>query len=94
MKQLFYTLLFLLLPALTINAQQRNKKLIIQVTSVEGDHLNGQSLTLMQTDYQVSYGSLALNADGQCSLNVYAGNHALTLERSGFNPVATTLRWE
>ena len=88
MKQLFYTLLFLLLPALTINAQQRNKKLIIQVTSVEGDHLNGQSLTLMQTDYQVSYGSLALNADGQCSLNVYAGNHALTLERSGFNPVA------
>ena len=88
MKQLFYTILFLLLPALTINAQQRNKKLTIQVTSVEGDYLNGQSLTLMQTDYQVSYGTLTLNADGQCSLNVYAGNHTLTIDRKGFNPVA------
>ena len=65
--------------------QQRNKQLTIQVTSVDGDNLDGQPLTLMQADYAVSYGALTLNADGQCSLKVYGGNHSLTIDRPGFN---------
>ena len=82
-----FTLLFLVL-GLTAGAQSRNKQLTIQVTSVDGDNLQDQSITLTQTDFEVSYGSLKLNADGQCTLKVYEGNHLLELKRDGFNPVS------
>ena len=68
-----------------LSAQQRNKQLSIQVTSVENDDLAGQPLTLIQTDYEVSYGQLKLDADGRCSLKVYAGAHHLTIDREGFD---------
>ena len=88
MKQFLpFSLLFLLL-ALTANAQERNTRLTIQVTSVEGDNLRGQSVTLTQTDFEVSYGSLTLDAEGKCSLNIYPGNHHLALNRAGFVPVS------
>ena len=67
-----------------VSAQQRNKQLTIEVTSVENDDLAGQTLTLMQTDYEVSYGHLELDAGGRCSLKVYAGHHRLTIDREGF----------
>ena len=57
------------------------------MTSVEGDNLEGQPITLIQTDYQVSYGTLKLDADGSASVKVYAGNHQLTIDRDGFEPV-------
>ncbi len=38
----------------------------------------------MQTDYQVSYGSLSLDAAGQCAVKVYPGHHLLSIEREGF----------
>ena len=88
MKHFLPLTLLLLVLGLTANAQERNKKLTIQVTSVEGDNLKGQILTLTQTDYQLSYGSLKLDADGKCTLNVYAGNHLLELNRGGFNAVS------
>lgn len=88
MKQFLpFSLIFLLL-ALTANAQERNTRLTIQVTSVEGDNLKGQSLTLIQTDYEVSYGSLTLDAEGKCALNIYPGNHHLALNRAGFVPAS------
>ena len=68
-----------------ISAQQRNKQLVIEVTSVENDELAGQPLILMQTDYEVSYGQLELDADGRCKLKVYAGRHRLTIDREGFD---------
>jgi len=68
--------------------QSRDKQLTVRVSSVEGDNLEGQKITLTQTDYQVSYGTLVLGADGTCSLKVYAGNHQLGIERDGFNPVS------
>ena len=68
-----------------VSAQQRNKQLTIEVTSVENDDLAGQSLTLTQTDYEVSYGQLQLDAEGRCSLKVYAGRHRLTIDREGFD---------
>ena len=49
-KYLPFSLLFLLL-TLTAYAQERNTQLTIQVTSVEGDNLKGQSLKITQTDY-------------------------------------------
>lgn len=83
LKSLFL-LAFLLVFAVTVNAQERNIKLTIQVTSVDGDDLKEQPITLIQDDYQVSYGTLKLNEQGSCSLKVYPGNHTLTIERSGF----------
>ncbi len=78
------TLLLTMLFSLSSMAQQRNKQLTIQVTSVENDDLTGQPLTLIQTDYEVSYGQLKLDAAGRCSLKVYAGAHRLTIDRKGF----------
>lgn len=80
-----FLLLLLLTLSLTAAGQQRNKLLTIRVTSVDGDRLEGQPLTLIQTDYEVSYGTLTLDAEGTCSLKVYGGNHRLIIERAGFN---------
>ena len=78
-------LLFLAMLFVGVGAQKRDKQLVIEVTSVENDDLTGQPLTLLQTDYEVSYGQLELDADGRCSLKVFAGNHHLTIDREGFD---------
>ncbi|MDE7141899.1 MAG: choice-of-anchor J domain-containing protein, partial [Muribaculaceae bacterium] len=86
-------LLFTLLAILSFAsglAQQRNTHLTIKVNTVEGDILTGQPVSLTQTDYSVGYGSLTLNAQGECSLNVFAGNHMLQIDRNGFNAIEHT----
>lgn len=80
--------LLLLLITLPVAAQQRSTNLTIQVTAIKGVNLKGQKVTLMQTDYQVSYGSLSLDAAGQCAVKVYPGHHLLSIEREGFVPVS------
>lgn len=70
-----------------MTAQERNTQLTIVVSSVEGDNLKGQTIVLEQTDYQVKYGELFLNAEGKCVLKVYPGNHLLTVNRDGFMPL-------
>ncbi|MCR5269888.1 MAG: choice-of-anchor J domain-containing protein [Prevotella sp.] len=65
-------------------AQNRDKTLTIQVSSVKGDVLNGQVVKLEQTEYQADYGTLKLNAEGSCTLKVFAGQHRVTIERAGF----------
>ena len=80
-------LLFFFACVLSISAQTRSTQLTIQVNSVAGDNLNGQAVKLIQTDYAVSYGTLKLNAQGQCVLKVYPGNHQLTVDREGFEAV-------
>lgn len=76
-----------ILPTLGGMAQQRDAILNVQVTSVAGDDLNGQTLTVTQTDFQVSYGTVKLDAEGKCSMKIYAGNHEVALTRPGFNPL-------
>lgn len=68
-------------------AQKRSCTLTVNVTSVPGDNLLGQSVSVMQTDYQIGYGSLSLDANGSVSLKVYPGNHTATVVRDGFEPV-------
>ena len=85
MRKLSLVLILILLMVAAADAQQRDKRLTIQVTSVDGDQLQGQPLTLLQTDYDVSYGQLSLDAEGQCVLNAYAGGHRLIVEREGFD---------
>ena len=86
MRKLFL-LLFSLACGLDVAAQSRSTQLTIEVVSVEGDQLQGQTVTLQQTDFQVSYGTLKLDASGHCTLKVYPGGHRLTIEREGFIPV-------
>ena len=85
MRKIYLLLVFALLATAAANAQKRDKQLTIEVQSVEGDQLEGQPLTLIQTDFEVSYGQLKLDADGRCVLKVYGGNHQLTIDREGFN---------
>lgn len=83
MKHIKLLLLLVLFCASAV-AQDRDKTLNIQVTSVAGDNLRNQAVTLVQTDYQADYGTLKLDADGHCTLKVYAGNHRIIIERPGF----------
>ena len=83
----YIILLLAVLFCVNSTAQQRNKRLTIEVTSVAGDNLEGQAITLMQTDFEVSYGTLTLDAEGCCQLKVYAGAHRLSIDREGFEPL-------
>lgn len=76
--------------SLSSMAQQRNKQVTVEVTSLPGDNLAGQPLTMTHTGYNVGYGSLKLDADGRCSLKVYPGEHLIEMTRSGFEPVSQT----
>ncbi len=87
-KLTFLSFLLLFLSSLPVVAQQRSTSLTIQVTAVEGISLRGQAVTLMQTDYQVGYGTLSLDAKGMCVVKVYPGHHLLSIEREGFVPVS------
>lgn len=87
--RILFTLLAMLFFASGV-AQQRNTRLTIKVNTVEGDILTGQPVDLTQTDYSVGYGTLKLNAAGECAINVFAGNHLLKIDRNGFNPVEKT----
>lgn len=71
-------------------AQNRDKTLVISVTTDTGDNLEGQVVTLVQADYSLSYGTLRLDAQGQCTVRVYGGNHQLSVERAGYEPASTT----
>ena len=87
--------LILLFLALTIvlpqaNAQSRDKVLTITVTTDTDDDLSGQAITLVQTDYSLSYGTLKLDAQGTCIVKVYGGNHELSIDRPGYEPASTT----
>lgn len=83
-------LLMALLFCSLAQAQTRDKLLTIEVDTETNDLLRGQSVTLMQTDYQVSYGTLLLDKDGHLQVRVYAGNHSLRIQRGGYETVDTT----
>ena len=73
--------------SLCATAQSRSVRLTVTVTTVEGDNLQDQPLTLTQTDYSADYPGLRLDGDGKCAVNVYPGNHTLTIARDGFETV-------
>lgn len=74
--------------ALALPAQTRSVHLTVNIRSVEGDNLYGQSVRLVQTDYSADYTGLKLDASGQCSLNVYPGNHAIEVDHEGFEKLS------
>ena len=94
MKSKFYSFTLLLFPLLTstaLFAQKRDKMLNIEVTTNAGISLAGQQVDVEQTDYQLQYPETTLDADGKCSLKVYAGNNKVTVKRDGFNTATATV---
>ncbi|EHO66036.1 hypothetical protein HMPREF9140_02046 [Prevotella micans F0438] len=82
-------LIAILIPLLnlTANAQQRDKTLTIEVVANTHENLEGQEVTLTQTDYSLTYEPVLLNSAGQCSVKVYPGNHSIKIERPRFKTV-------
>ena len=88
MKRLNLLLLALTLSlALPATAQKRDISLTIGVTGPDGNALPAASVSLQQSDYALSYGAIHLNAQGQVTIKVYAGNHQLDVSQAGYNPV-------
>ena len=88
MKKFTLTTLLLLLTVIAGVAQSRNINLTIGITGPGDTPLPDAAVTLMQTDYSLSYGNLRLNAAGQVKLKVYAGNHRLSASLAGYNDAA------
>ncbi len=85
-------LAFLFLISLPVAAQKRDKTLDITVTTATGESLEGQQVSVKQTDYGVSYPAVTLDASGKATLKIYAGNHNVTVEREGYN--TATMQFE
>ena len=83
-KNLFITLLLVLI-ALPTMAQKRDRQLMVSVTIDTGESLKGQQVSLVQTDYSLTYEKLTLDEQGRCTVKVYSGNHHITVERDGYN---------
>lgn len=93
MKKNLYSFLLLALMmfvVMPLMAQERNKTLNITVTDETGESLLGQAVNVKQTDYGLNYNAVKLDANGKASLTVYAGNHTVTVERSGYNTASTS----
>ena len=83
-KNLFITLLLVLI-ALPTMAQKRDRQLTVSVTIDTGESLKGQQVSLVQTDYSLTYEKLTLDEQGRCTVKVYSGNHHIKVERDGYN---------
>lgn len=79
-------LLFLLLicGTLTVFAQKRDKTVTIEVSLATGETLFDQPVSLIQTDYSITYPNVVLDAEGKCTVKVYAGPHHVSVARSGY----------
>lgn len=85
MKKITFLTLALLLTAVVVMAQSRDFNLTIGVTAPGGVPLPAAAVTLMQTDYSLSYGTIRLNEQGQAKIKVYAGNHQLSATLAGYD---------
>lgn len=72
--------------ALAATGQSRDYTLKLQVETTTGESLAGLVFQLTQTDYSVAYPEVetTLDANGECSVKVYPGNHKVRIEKSGY----------
>lgn len=90
MKKILLLAVLVIFALTDISAQKRNINLTINVTANTGENLQNQKISLKQTDYDVSYGDVILDANGSATVKVYAGPHALSISRDGYNDFSTT----
>lgn len=81
-------MLFVLAVAVAAFAQTRSKQVDIYVTSTSGEDLQGQLVTVVQTDYDLTYEKLYLDTGGHCSLKVYPGNQQVNIVRDGYQALS------
>lgn len=88
---LLLTFLFVLFGSiLPASAQKKDKTLNITVVATTGENLSGQPVSVKQTDYDVAYSNITLNAEGKATLKAYAGNHTVAVTRDGYEPATTS----
>ena len=88
---LILTFLFVLFGSiLPASAQKKDKTLNITVVATTGENLSGQPVSVKQTDYDVAYSNVTLNAEGKATLKAYAGNHTVAVTRDGYEPATTS----
>ena len=88
---LLLTFLFVLFGSiLPASAQKKDKTLNITVVATTGENLSGQPVSVKQTDYDVAYSNVTLNAKGKATLKAYAGNHTVAVTRDGYEPATTS----
>ena len=76
----------LALPAL---GQSRNINLTISVTAPDGSAVSDAATTLVQTDFQITYGNITFSG-GKATVKVYPGNHSLTVTKPGYKIAIST----
>ena len=86
----FFFLMMTVIITLPAMAQKRDKTLYVTVTTNTGDNLAGQLVNVKQTDYQLNYSPVALDAEGTCTMKAYAGNHSVSINRDGYETATTT----
>ena len=83
------SLLLVCLTAVVVMAQTRNINLTVAITGPDGSPLPQATVTLMHTDYSLSYGTIQLDTQGQAKIKVYPGNHRLSATLAGYQDAQT-----
>ena len=92
MKRFILIVLTLVLTAgIAVQAQKRDKNLTIAVTLPGGQPATAATVALTHTDYALSYGTIALNAQGSVTVKVYAGNHRIDVSQPGYVDASATV---
>ena len=79
--------LFLLLSLIfcvPVFSQERDAKVEVSVTAVNGESLQGTAFTLWHVGYSLSYPGTVLDSEGKCTVDVYSGQHTITIQKDGF----------
>ncbi|MEG2402680.1 MAG: choice-of-anchor J domain-containing protein [Muribaculaceae bacterium] len=68
-----------------LNAQSREHTFSVSISSKTGESMAGETFTLIQTDYSLTYSKneTTLSSSGECIVKVYAGNHKIIVEKKG-----------
>ncbi|MBR5688409.1 MAG: choice-of-anchor J domain-containing protein [Prevotella sp.] len=88
MKKYLLLLLFICGSAVVFG-QTRDKTVNIVVNIGTGESLEGQPVTLQHSDYGLTYSGVKLDAEGKCTVKVYAGPHQVSVSREGYQTAET-----
>ena len=80
----YLLILFLVCGSVAVFGQTRNRTVNIVVNVGTGELLTGQPVTLVHTDYGLTYSGVTLDADGKCTVKVYEGPHHVSVSRDGY----------
>ena len=77
-------LLLLICGTMATYAQKRDKTVHIEVSLATGETLYEQPVKLVHTEYSLTYSNVVLDAEGKCTVKVYAGPHHISVSRDGY----------